>query len=77
MAGVQTARREGVVGMKYACVSLTGFAVDAVLLHILIAEGLEPAWSRVVSLIVAMQVTFLINGLFVFKTLTRRRLPRQ
>jgi putative flippase GtrA len=77
MADVQTVRREGMLGAKYACVSLAGFTVDAILLHLLIAEGLEAAWSRVVSLIVAMQVTFLINGLFVFKKLTRRRLPRQ
>src|SRR6202012_5481967 len=58
-------------------VSLTGFAVDAVLLQLLMAVGLEPAWARVVSLICAMQVTFALNGLHVFRRLERASLPRQ
>ncbi len=59
-------RREAVLGLKYASVSLLGFATDFGLLHLLIRAGLEPAWARLVSLAVAMHVTFAINGLYVF-----------
>jgi putative flippase GtrA len=69
--------REGVVGLKYAGVSLTGFVIDAVLLRVGIAMGLEPAWARLISLACAMQVTFVLNGLHVFKGLDRKQLPRQ
>jgi putative flippase GtrA len=71
------ARREGVLGAKYAAVSLIGFATDAVLLHFIIAAGLESAWARLISLAVAMQVTFLINGVTVFHRLERSRWLRQ
>jgi putative flippase GtrA len=73
----ETAIREGGLAAKFAGVSLIGFATDAVLLQVGIASGIEPAWSRVISLSCAMQVTFLINGLVVFRTLDRRRWPRQ
>ena len=68
---------EGVLGLKHAGSSLAGFAVDAALLHGLIAAGMEPAWARVISLTVAMQLTFVINGLHVFRSLDRSRLPHQ
>ena len=70
--GHATAIREGELAAKFAGVSLIGFATDAILLHIGIASGIEPAWARVISLTCAMQVTFLINGLGVFRTLDRR-----
>ena len=63
--------------MKYAGVSLIGFVVDATLLHIGVELGLSPAWARVISLACAMHVTFVINGLHVFRQLDRKRLPRQ
>ena len=62
--------------LKYCCVSLLGFAVDAAILRLGLAFG-APAWVRVVSLICAMQVTFMVNGLLVFRTLTWKTLPRQ
>jgi putative flippase GtrA len=69
VTSVQTVKKEGALGLKHVAVSLSGFAVDAVLLQLLMAAGLEPAWSRVVSLALAMQVTFALNGVLVFKTL--------
>lgn len=75
--GRAAAFREGGLAAKFAGVSLIGFATDAVLLHVGIKAGIEPAWSRVISLICAMQVTFLINGLVVFRTLDRRQCVRQ
>jgi len=77
MTKPKTALREAVLGLKYLGVSLTGFVVDAVLLHIGVELGLEAAWARVISLICAMQVTFILNGLHVFRGLDRRRLPHQ
>ena len=58
---------------KYTGVCLAGFAVDFAVLHLAMAAGLEPAWARVVSLALAMHVTFLINGLHVFGVLTPGR----
>ncbi len=63
--------------LKHACVSGLGFALDAGILHLGVANGLSPAWARVVSLGVAMQATFVINGLLVFRCLERHRLARQ
>jgi putative flippase GtrA len=67
---------ERIRALKYCCVSLLGFAVDAAILRLGLAFG-APAWVRVVSLICAMQVTFIVNGLLVFRTLTWKTLPRQ
>ena len=68
--------RERKTALRYCAVSLLGFVVDAAILRAGLAFG-APAWVRVVSLICAMQVTFTINGLMVFRTLTWRTLPRQ
>jgi putative flippase GtrA len=68
---------ECVLGAKYAGVSLVGFASDAILLHLMMAIGLEPALARFISLATAMQVTFVLNGLHVFRTLRLSCLPRQ
>jgi len=54
---------------KFTGVSLIGFAIDATLLQLALRAGAEPAWARVFSLVSAMQVTFVINGLHVFRTL--------
>lgn len=54
---------------KFGGVGLIGFAVDATLLHLGLYLGLQPAWAQVISLTCAMHATFLINGLFVFRTL--------
>jgi len=63
--------------MKYAGVSLIGFCVDAAILHTLVELGMAAAWARLISLTCAMHVTFVINGLHVFRELDRKRLPRQ
>jgi putative flippase GtrA len=73
MARFRLALREGRLAMKFVGASLVGFAVDAVVLHLLIGQGLTPAWARVISLVSAMQVTFLINGLGVFRRLDLSR----
>ena len=41
--------REAILGLKYVGGSLTGFGVDALLLHVGVEMGLEAAWARVVS----------------------------
>jgi putative flippase GtrA len=54
-----------------------GFATDYLVLRLGTGLGLSPAVARIVSLLCAMQVTFTINGLFVFRCLSWRKLPRQ
>ncbi len=61
----------------YSLVAGAGFATDAAILHLGLAIHIEPAFARAISLISAMQVTFLINGLLVFKCLERDRWPLQ
>ena len=68
--------REQKTALQYCAVSLLGFVVDAAILRAGLMFG-APAWVRVVSLMCAMQVTFTLNGLVVFRTLTWRTLPRQ
>jgi putative flippase GtrA len=70
-------RKEGVLCLKHIGVSVIGLGVDALLLHLGMEAGLRAAWARVGSLLVAMQVTFVLNGLHVFKRLDRDALPRQ
>ena len=62
---------------KFAGVSLIGFATDALLLQLLGMAGLSPAWSRLISLTFAMQVTFAINLLHVFRGRDDAPWPRQ
>ena len=69
--------REGNLALKLAGVGLLGFAVDASLLHVVVGFAMSPAWARVISLSTAMQVTFAINGLRVFRCLDRATLIRQ
>jgi len=68
--------QERKIALQYCAVSLLGFAVDAAILRLGLPFG-GAAWVRVISLAIAMQVTFTVNGLFVFRTLTWRTLPRQ
>lgn len=65
------------VAAKFGAVSLVGFLIDAALLRAGLAAGVSAAWARALSLFCAMQTTFLINGLIVFRCLSWRRLPRQ
>ena len=69
--------REARLALTFGGVGLVGFCVDAVLLHLGIEAGL-PAWAaRMVSLFCAMQATFVINGLHVFRCLERAKIVRQ
>jgi putative flippase GtrA len=70
-------RREARMVLKYTGVGLLGFATDAALLQGGLWIGLEPATARAISLIAAMQVTFLVNGCLVFRCLHRERAVRQ
>lgn len=51
---------------KHIATSVGGFAVDFILLHLAMQGGLEAAWARVISLACAVNVTFVLNGHFVF-----------
>jgi putative flippase GtrA len=64
------------LAVKFAAVSLLGFAVDAGLLQLGTTLGLQAAWARLISLICAMQVTFAINSMHVFRE-RDRDLPQQ
>jgi putative flippase GtrA len=64
-------QREAGFAAKFALAGLAGFAVDAGVLHLGLSSGLPPATARAISIVSAMQITFLINGLLIFKCLTR------
>jgi putative flippase GtrA len=65
------------LALTFGGVGLIGFCVDAALLRLGLGLGL-PAWAaRIISLFCAMQATFTINGLHVFRCLDSRRLVRQ
>jgi len=69
--------REARLALAFGGVGLVGFCVDAALLHLGLSVGL-PAWAaRVISLFFAMQATFAINRLHVFRDLAPTRLARQ
>lgn len=63
--------RESGFAVKFAIAGLVGFAIDAAVLHLGLISGLSPAAARAISILSAMQVTFLINGLGIFKCVTR------
>ena len=65
------------MALRFAAVGLVGFAIDAALLRLGIGLGLHAALARAVSLFCAMQVTFAINGVVVFRCLTVRKLAGQ
>jgi putative flippase GtrA len=69
-------RAEALTAAKFAAVSLMGFAIDAALLKLGTGLGLSPLAGRAVSLVCAMQATFLVNGLLVFRCLTFSRCGR-
>jgi putative flippase GtrA len=62
---------------KFTGVALIGFTVSAVILHLGLEAGLRPWSARLIALLFAMNVTFLINGAFVFRALTRQRFLAQ
>jgi putative flippase GtrA len=62
---------------KFTGVALIGFAVSAAILHLGLEAGLRAWAARLIALLFAMHVTFLINGRFVFHALTRERFLAQ
>jgi putative flippase GtrA len=56
---------------------MIGFCVDAAVLHVGLEAGLTAWGARLISLFLAMQTTFINNGLHVFHSLDRTRLVRQ
>jgi putative flippase GtrA len=77
MAISETTAHEARLAIKFAAVGLVGLAVDAILLKIGLAIGLAPAWARLISLGLAMQVTFAINRTHTFRCRGIEGLPRQ
>jgi len=63
--------------VKFSGVAMIGLAVSALVLHLSLEAGLRPWAGRLIALVIAMNVTFLINGQFVFGGLNRRRLLAQ
>jgi putative flippase GtrA len=70
-------RREGLLIGGHVSVSLAGFVLDAIVLTTSIGSGLHPDIARLISLFWAMQATFVLNGLFVFRKLKLKTLPGQ
>jgi len=58
---------------KFTGAALIGFAVSAVVLHLGMYAGLRGWAARLIALLCAMHVTFLLNGRFTFNTLSRKR----
>jgi putative flippase GtrA len=63
--------------VKFSGVALIGFAVSAAILHLGLQAGLRPWAARLIALVCAMNMTFLLNGRFVFGTLSRRTFAPQ
>jgi putative flippase GtrA len=75
---IRALRQEAAVALKFAAVSGLGFLTDISVLHLCLRVlRLTPFEGRAISLTCAMQVTFLINGLFVFRCLGWRNCGRQ
>jgi putative flippase GtrA len=62
-----SAAEEAGLAVKFAAVGLIGFTIDALLLRGGLAVHLAPQWARLISLSLAMQVTFAVNRRFVFR----------
>lgn len=69
--------RESTTALKFAAVGCLGFLTDITVLRLSLVLGLSPYVGRAISLTVAMQVTFLVNGLLVFRCLKRSSWPGQ
>jgi putative flippase GtrA len=71
-------RRECLTALKFAAVGGLGFLTDISVLRLCLRVlHLSPLEGRALSLTCAMQVTFLVNGLFVFRCLAQGRVGRQ
>jgi putative flippase GtrA len=61
----------------FIAVGVLGFVTDAGLLAAGLAAGLSPVVARAIPVSVALQVTFLLNGVLVFRRLNRGLFVRQ
>jgi putative flippase GtrA len=59
--------------LKYCAVSFCGLAVNIALLRLLTGAGLQPAYAQAVSLLAAVQTTFWLNAVLVFRNVQMRR----
>jgi len=75
---IRLLRQEAATALKFAAVGGVGFLTDISVLRLCLRVfQLTPLEGRAVSLTCAMQVTFLINGLLVFRCLSWRSCGRQ
>jgi putative flippase GtrA len=75
---IRKLRCEAVTALKFAAVGGLGFLTDISVLHLCLRSlHLTPFEGRAISLACAMQVTFMINGLLVFRCLTTATCGRQ
>jgi putative flippase GtrA len=74
---IAAARPEARLFLGFAAVGLVGLATDAGVFAAAGAAGLSPVAAKALSAVVALHVTFLLNGRFVFAALSARRLARQ
>ena len=61
----------------FVVVGVLGFATDAGLLTAGMTLGLSSAAARAISVTTALQTTFVLNGVFVFRSLRRATFARQ
>ena len=73
----QAVKWEAGMAVKFAAVGLLGLLTDVILLRLGMTVGLSAAMARAISLLCAMQVTFAINSVAVFRCLTPKKLARQ
>jgi putative flippase GtrA len=71
------AHHEFLTAAKFGAVGCVGFITDVTLLKFGLQAGLPSLAARVISLTCAMQVTFMINGLLVFRCLKASSFLRQ
>ena len=73
----QAVKWEAGMAVKFAAVGLLGLLTDVILLRLGMAVGMGPAIARAISLFCAMQITFTVNSMAVFRCLTLEKLARQ
>jgi putative flippase GtrA len=64
---------EGLTALKFGAVGCVGFLIDISVFRLMLHLGLSALAARAISLALAMQATFLINGLVVFRCLRANR----
>jgi putative flippase GtrA len=69
--------REIRIATRFGLVGCLGFLTDITFLRIGLILGLSAVAARLISLMCAMQVTFLVNSLVVFRCLRRETIVRQ